>query len=166
MVKLLLPTGTDRFSANIRDMTGYSPLPVFKLCWKYLTPAVCTVSDPLPCWRAVTLFAACSLWNSTHINTCLWWRRNFHSCLSNSGDMCGLSTCLHTYVTPISDCLHFRFVVVTLSGEKGVSLPSIVSFLHPFWIFTQFFYRSPDEQPAMIVTVVTSLKSVLSWSLH
>uniref|UniRef100_A0A671XFU7 Transporter n=1 Tax=Sparus aurata TaxID=8175 RepID=A0A671XFU7_SPAAU len=36
--------GTDRFSANIRDMTGYSPLPVFKLCWKYLTPAVCTAT--------------------------------------------------------------------------------------------------------------------------
>ncbi|XP_071779911.2 sodium- and chloride-dependent GABA transporter 2-like [Centroberyx gerrardi] len=34
--------GPDRFSANIRDMIGYSPLPVFKLCWKYLTPAVCT----------------------------------------------------------------------------------------------------------------------------
>ncbi|XP_054480043.1 sodium- and chloride-dependent GABA transporter 2-like isoform X1 [Anoplopoma fimbria] len=33
--------GADRFNANIRDMTGYSPLPVFKLCWKYLTPAVC-----------------------------------------------------------------------------------------------------------------------------
>ncbi|XP_039998127.1 sodium- and chloride-dependent GABA transporter 2-like isoform X2 [Xiphias gladius] len=36
--------GADRFSANIRDMTGYSPLPVFKLCWKYLTPAVCTAT--------------------------------------------------------------------------------------------------------------------------
>jgi len=43
-----LATGADRFNANIRDMTGYSPLPVFKLCWKYLTPAVCTVSDPSP----------------------------------------------------------------------------------------------------------------------
>ncbi|XP_044043997.1 sodium- and chloride-dependent GABA transporter 2-like [Siniperca chuatsi] len=36
--------GADRFSANIRDMTGYSPWPVFKLCWKYLTPAVCTAT--------------------------------------------------------------------------------------------------------------------------
>uniref|UniRef100_A0A8C4EGQ2 Transporter n=1 Tax=Dicentrarchus labrax TaxID=13489 RepID=A0A8C4EGQ2_DICLA len=36
--------GAERFSANIRDMTGYSPLPVFKLCWKYLTPAVCTAT--------------------------------------------------------------------------------------------------------------------------
>lgn len=36
--------GADRFNANIRDMTGYSPLPVFKLCWKYLTPAVCTAT--------------------------------------------------------------------------------------------------------------------------
>ncbi|XP_042372475.1 sodium- and chloride-dependent GABA transporter 2-like, partial [Plectropomus leopardus] len=36
--------GAERFSANIRDMIGYSPLPVFKLCWKYLTPAVCTAT--------------------------------------------------------------------------------------------------------------------------
>uniref|UniRef100_A0A665X6K8 Transporter n=1 Tax=Echeneis naucrates TaxID=173247 RepID=A0A665X6K8_ECHNA len=36
--------GAERFSANIRDMTGYIPLPVFKLCWKYLTPAVCTAT--------------------------------------------------------------------------------------------------------------------------
>ncbi|XP_068446395.1 sodium- and chloride-dependent GABA transporter 2-like [Clinocottus analis] len=36
--------GADRFNANIRDMTGYSPLAVFKLCWKYLTPAVCTAT--------------------------------------------------------------------------------------------------------------------------
>lgn len=43
---LSLTTGADRFSDNIREMTGYRPLPVFKLCWKYFTPAVCTVSDP------------------------------------------------------------------------------------------------------------------------
>ncbi|XP_074520753.1 sodium- and chloride-dependent GABA transporter 2-like isoform X1 [Halichoeres trimaculatus] len=36
--------GAERFSDNIRDMTGYSPLPVFRLCWKYLTPAVCTAT--------------------------------------------------------------------------------------------------------------------------
>lgn len=36
--------GAERFSANIRDMTGYNPLSVFKLCWKYLTPAVCTAT--------------------------------------------------------------------------------------------------------------------------
>ncbi|XP_067439597.1 sodium- and chloride-dependent GABA transporter 2-like isoform X1 [Thunnus thynnus] len=36
--------GAERFSDNIRDMTGYSPLPVFKLCWKYLTPTVCTAT--------------------------------------------------------------------------------------------------------------------------
>uniref|UniRef100_A0AAX7T771 Transporter n=1 Tax=Astatotilapia calliptera TaxID=8154 RepID=A0AAX7T771_ASTCA len=43
--------GAERFSANIRDMTGYSPLPFFNLCWKYLTPIVCTVSNlhPLTC---------------------------------------------------------------------------------------------------------------------
>uniref|UniRef100_A0A1A7ZYQ1 Transporter n=1 Tax=Nothobranchius furzeri TaxID=105023 RepID=A0A1A7ZYQ1_NOTFU len=36
--------GAERFSSNIRDMTGYDPLPVFRLCWKYLTPAVCTAT--------------------------------------------------------------------------------------------------------------------------
>ncbi|XP_042368855.1 sodium- and chloride-dependent GABA transporter 2-like [Plectropomus leopardus] len=36
--------GAERFCANIRDMTGYRPLPVFKLCWKYLTPVVCTAT--------------------------------------------------------------------------------------------------------------------------
>ncbi|XP_037618321.1 LOW QUALITY PROTEIN: sodium- and chloride-dependent GABA transporter 2-like [Sebastes umbrosus] len=36
--------GAERFSGNIRDMTGYSPLPYFRLCWKYLTPAVCTAT--------------------------------------------------------------------------------------------------------------------------
>lgn len=48
---LVLATGAERFSANIRDMTGYSPLPFFNLCWKYLTPIVCTVSNlhPLTC---------------------------------------------------------------------------------------------------------------------
>uniref|UniRef100_A0A3Q3WJN3 Transporter n=1 Tax=Mola mola TaxID=94237 RepID=A0A3Q3WJN3_MOLML len=36
--------GADRFSDNIRDMTGKTPLLLFKLCWKYLTPAVCTAT--------------------------------------------------------------------------------------------------------------------------
>ncbi|XP_037552330.1 sodium- and chloride-dependent GABA transporter 2-like [Nematolebias whitei] len=36
--------GADRFSADIRDMTGYDPLPVFRLCWRYFTPAVCTAT--------------------------------------------------------------------------------------------------------------------------
>ncbi|XP_047195084.1 sodium- and chloride-dependent GABA transporter 2 isoform X2 [Hippoglossus stenolepis] len=49
--------GADRFSANIKDMTGYTPLPVFKLCWKYLTPAVCTATFvfSLVCWAPLTL---------------------------------------------------------------------------------------------------------------
>ncbi|KAM3585316.1 uncharacterized protein V6R79_013984 [Siganus canaliculatus] len=33
--------GADRFSDNIKDMIGFSPVSFFKLCWKYLTPAVC-----------------------------------------------------------------------------------------------------------------------------
>ncbi|CAG5932691.1 unnamed protein product [Menidia menidia] len=36
--------GAERFCANIKDMTGYRPLPVFKLCWRYLTPTVCTAT--------------------------------------------------------------------------------------------------------------------------
>ncbi|XP_068165842.1 sodium- and chloride-dependent GABA transporter 2-like isoform X2 [Antennarius striatus] len=36
--------GADRFSANIRDMTGHRPLILFKLCWKFLTPIVCTAT--------------------------------------------------------------------------------------------------------------------------
>ncbi|XP_053272998.1 sodium- and chloride-dependent GABA transporter 2 [Pleuronectes platessa] len=49
--------GAERFSGNIRDMTGYSPLPVFKLCWKYLTPAVCTATFvfSLVCWAPLSL---------------------------------------------------------------------------------------------------------------
>lgn len=44
MMKVFSPAGAERFRANIRHMTGKNPLFVFKLCWKYLTPAVCTVS--------------------------------------------------------------------------------------------------------------------------
>ncbi|XP_026157491.1 sodium- and chloride-dependent GABA transporter 2-like [Mastacembelus armatus] len=49
--------GAERFSANIRDMTGYSPMPAFKLCWKYLTPAVCTATFvfSLVCWSPLSL---------------------------------------------------------------------------------------------------------------
>uniref|UniRef100_A0A8D3C2W6 Transporter n=1 Tax=Scophthalmus maximus TaxID=52904 RepID=A0A8D3C2W6_SCOMX len=49
--------GAERFSANIRDMTGYSPLPVFRICWKYLTPAVCTATFvfSLVCWAPLSL---------------------------------------------------------------------------------------------------------------
>ncbi|KAM9820365.1 sodium- and chloride-dependent GABA transporter 2-like [Neosynchiropus ocellatus] len=36
--------GAERFSANIRDMTGHNPLLLFRLCWKYLTPLVCTAT--------------------------------------------------------------------------------------------------------------------------
>nr|XP_019969060.1 PREDICTED: sodium- and chloride-dependent GABA transporter 2-like [Paralichthys olivaceus]XP_019969061.1 PREDICTED: sodium- and chloride-dependent GABA transporter 2-like [Paralichthys olivaceus] len=38
-------------------MTGYNPLPVFKLCWKYLTPAVCTATFAfsLVCWAPLSL---------------------------------------------------------------------------------------------------------------
>lgn len=62
-VALVLPTGAERFSANIRDMTGYSPLPFFKLCWKYLTPVVCTVSDPSPltCFHTVWRLLRCEV---------------------------------------------------------------------------------------------------------
>ncbi|KAL7852755.1 hypothetical protein SRHO_G00185400 [Serrasalmus rhombeus] len=34
--------GPDRFSNNIKSMIGYLPPSTFKLCWRYLTPAVCT----------------------------------------------------------------------------------------------------------------------------
>ncbi|KAL1022368.1 hypothetical protein UPYG_G00025760 [Umbra pygmaea] len=34
--------GPDRFNDNIKHMIGYSPMPFFRLCWRYLTPAVCT----------------------------------------------------------------------------------------------------------------------------
>ncbi|CAN9498263.1 unnamed protein product [Ophioblennius macclurei] len=49
--------GADRFSANIKDMTGYSPLFVFKICWKYLTPIVCTATFifSLVCWSPLKL---------------------------------------------------------------------------------------------------------------
>uniref|UniRef100_A0A3Q1H7Z3 Transporter n=1 Tax=Anabas testudineus TaxID=64144 RepID=A0A3Q1H7Z3_ANATE len=49
--------GAERFTANIREMIGYSPLPVFKLCWKYLTPAVCTATFvfSLVCWSPLSL---------------------------------------------------------------------------------------------------------------
>ncbi|XP_015246003.1 PREDICTED: sodium- and chloride-dependent GABA transporter 2-like isoform X2 [Cyprinodon variegatus] len=49
--------GADRFSANIKDMTGYTPISAFKLCWKYLTPAVCTATFifSLVCWSPLSL---------------------------------------------------------------------------------------------------------------
>uniref|UniRef100_A0A3B1J9B0 Transporter n=1 Tax=Astyanax mexicanus TaxID=7994 RepID=A0A3B1J9B0_ASTMX len=34
--------GPDRFSSNIKSMIGYPPPSTFTLCWRYLTPAVCT----------------------------------------------------------------------------------------------------------------------------
>lgn len=36
--------GADRLYDNIHDMIGYRPWSYMKYCWKYLTPAVCTVS--------------------------------------------------------------------------------------------------------------------------
>lgn len=68
---LVLATGAEHFTANIRDMIGYSPLPFFKLCWKYLTPAVCTVSDPLP----ADLLSHCLVSTCCEImytQTCVW----------------------------------------------------------------------------------------------
>uniref|UniRef100_A0A672JH10 Transporter n=2 Tax=Salarias fasciatus TaxID=181472 RepID=A0A672JH10_SALFA len=49
--------GADRFSANIRDMTGYSPMAAFKVCWKYLTPVVCSATFifSLVCWSPLQL---------------------------------------------------------------------------------------------------------------
>ncbi|KAM3863782.1 sodium- and chloride-dependent GABA transporter 2-like [Diretmus argenteus] len=35
--------GADRFSDCVEDMTGQRPSPVFRLCWRYLTPLVCLV---------------------------------------------------------------------------------------------------------------------------
>uniref|UniRef100_A0A3P9L6U2 Transporter n=1 Tax=Oryzias latipes TaxID=8090 RepID=A0A3P9L6U2_ORYLA len=61
--------GAERFSSNIRDMTGYTPLPVFKLCWKYLTPAVCTATFifSLVRWSPLSLVKGlvAPLWAST-----------------------------------------------------------------------------------------------------
>ncbi|KAK2859000.1 hypothetical protein Q5P01_003620 [Channa striata] len=36
--------GADRFYDNIEDMIGYSPFPVLKYCWLFVTPLVCTVT--------------------------------------------------------------------------------------------------------------------------
>lgn len=40
----LVLTGADRWYENIEDMIGYRPLPLIKLCLKYITPVICTVS--------------------------------------------------------------------------------------------------------------------------
>ncbi len=37
-------SGADRQYDNVQDMIGYRPWPFMKYCWKYFTPAVCTVS--------------------------------------------------------------------------------------------------------------------------
>ncbi|XP_038835629.1 sodium- and chloride-dependent GABA transporter 2-like isoform X4 [Salvelinus namaycush] len=49
--------GPDRFNDNIKHMIGYSPLPFFKLCWRYLTPALCTATFvfSLVCWSPLSL---------------------------------------------------------------------------------------------------------------
>ncbi|XP_014005711.2 sodium- and chloride-dependent GABA transporter 2-like [Salmo salar] len=49
--------GPDRFIDNIKHMIGYSPLPFFKLCWRYLTSAMCTATFvfSLVCWIPLSL---------------------------------------------------------------------------------------------------------------
>uniref|UniRef100_A0A8C5HXY5 Transporter n=1 Tax=Gouania willdenowi TaxID=441366 RepID=A0A8C5HXY5_GOUWI len=39
--------GAERFSDNIEDMIGYKPLFLFKYCWLYTTPLICSVSGTL-----------------------------------------------------------------------------------------------------------------------
>ncbi|XP_029017878.1 sodium- and chloride-dependent GABA transporter 2-like isoform X2 [Betta splendens] len=36
--------GADRFYDNIKDMIGYSPFPVIKYCWLFITPLICTIT--------------------------------------------------------------------------------------------------------------------------
>lgn len=36
--------GADRFLNNIEDMIGYSPIPVLKYCWLFITPFICGVT--------------------------------------------------------------------------------------------------------------------------
>uniref|UniRef100_A0A671XIY6 Transporter n=1 Tax=Sparus aurata TaxID=8175 RepID=A0A671XIY6_SPAAU len=36
--------GADRWYENIEDMIGYRPLPLIKLCLKYITPVICTAT--------------------------------------------------------------------------------------------------------------------------
>lgn len=33
--------GADRFYDNVEDMIGYRPWPIAKLCWQFVTPAIC-----------------------------------------------------------------------------------------------------------------------------
>ncbi|KAM9327343.1 sodium- and chloride-dependent betaine transporter-like isoform 1-T2 [Pholidichthys leucotaenia] len=33
--------GADRFYDNIKDMIGFSPLPIWKYCWMFVTPLIC-----------------------------------------------------------------------------------------------------------------------------
>ncbi|XP_051766025.1 sodium- and chloride-dependent GABA transporter 2-like [Ctenopharyngodon idella] len=49
--------GAERFSSDIEAMIGYQPLGSFRLCWRYLTPAVCigTFVFSLMCWSPLTL---------------------------------------------------------------------------------------------------------------
>ncbi|KAM9467461.1 sodium- and chloride-dependent GABA transporter 2-like [Clarias gariepinus] len=36
--------GADRFFDNIEDMIGYSPMPVLKYCWLFITPFICAAT--------------------------------------------------------------------------------------------------------------------------
>ncbi|XP_054879458.1 sodium- and chloride-dependent GABA transporter 2-like isoform X3 [Poeciliopsis prolifica] len=36
--------GAGRFNDNIEDMIGYKPLPLFKYCWLYITPLICSAT--------------------------------------------------------------------------------------------------------------------------
>jgi hypothetical protein len=44
---ICLISGVDRFSDNIEEMLGKRPCLYFRLCWKYISPTVVTVSKAI-----------------------------------------------------------------------------------------------------------------------
>ncbi len=76
---VVLFSGADRFSNDIKLMIGYEPLCSFRLCWRYLTPAVCLVGH----WIWTLMTDADWPPAASHLSLCVFRARS--ASLSSSG---------------------------------------------------------------------------------
>lgn len=127
--------GADRLYDNIEDMIGYRPWPLMKICWLYITPAVCLVSRMMWATQLQAAFQAVWFWydHNTNCEKSLdnqlhnSWLSHFDISLYVSSwprNICGKPCYLEAFILQVAPTLdhspiYIQYLVLEASRQLG-----------------------------------------------